>query len=308
MPILVQKGLPAYDILKDENVFVMNEERAEAQDIRPLKIAIVNLMPTKEVTETQLVRMLANTPLQVNLRLLTMESHDSKNADALHMEKFYETFDDIVHEKWDGLIITGAPVETLPFESVDYWEELVALMEYSKTNVFSTLHLCWGSQAALYHHYGIGKVPLEQKMFGIFEHKVVDKKSPFIRGFDDIFYVPHSRHTDLPKDKILACPDLNLLAESDVSGVHMIESKNRRQVFLQGHAEYDWNTLKLEYLRDLKSGVDIEKPVNYFTDDDPDKDIVVRWSGHGNVFFSNWLNYIYQETPYDLDDLSKLEW
>lgn len=306
MPILVPKGLPAYKTLKEENVFVMNEQRASKQDIRPLHIAIVNLMPTKEVTETQLIRMLANTPLQVELQLLTMDTHDSKNADKYHMETFYKTYDEIRNQRFDGMIITGAPVEFLPFEEVDYWQELIEIMEYTKNNVFSTLHICWGAQAGLYYHYGIDKFIMPEKLFGVFKHEVRDKKSEFTRGFDEEFYAPHSRHTQVSRDEILKNHDLKILAESDATGPHIISSKDKRQIFVQGHMEYDRETLKLEYDRDVKKGLDIAVPQNYFRDDDPQKGIVVKWSGHGNLFFANWLNYIYQETPYDLSKLDEI--
>lgn len=306
MPILVQKGLPAFSTLKKENVFVMHKERAVHQDIRPLRIAIVNLMPTKEITETQLIRMLANTPLQVDLHLLTLASHESTHTDPLHMETFYRKFDEIREERFDGLIITGAPVETLPFEAVDYWHELTEIMDYTKTHVFNTLHLCWGSQAALYYHFGIQKHIMDDKLFGVFEHQVKDKRSVFMRGFDEFFFAPHSRHTDIRKEDVLKVKALKILAESKEAGLHMLATKDRRMVFLQGHAEYDWDTLKLEYERDLKKGDDIKIPVNYFSKDDPSKRVIVRWSGHGNLFFANWLNYVYQETPYDLEDLAQL--
>ncbi len=305
MPILVQKGLPAYKTLKDENVFVMYKDRAEAQDIRPLSVAIVNLMPTKEVTETQLIRMLANTPLQVDLQLLTMESHETTHTDELHMETFYKTFDEIKSEKLDGLIITGAPVEFLPFEDVDYWNELKEIMDFSRKNVFSTLHLCWGAQAALYHHYGINKQIMDEKLFGVFKHDTIDNRSEFTRGFDDEFFAPHSRHTQILKEDVLKEKDLKILAESEDAGLHIMSNQNNRFLFVQGHAEYDWDTLKLEYDRDIGKGLDIDVPRNYFKDDDPSKRIVVRWSGHGNLFFANWLNYIYQETPYDLNNLKE---
>lgn len=303
MPILVPKGLPAYDTLKAENVFVMHKDRAEKQDIRPLRIAIVNLMPVKEVTETQLIRMLANTPLQVDLHLLTLTTHKSKNTDELHMETFYTKFEQICRERFDGLIITGAPVETLPYEQVDYWDELKGIMDYSRTHVFSTLHLCWGAQAALFHHFGINKYPLEKKVLGVFEHTVTDKRSVFTRGFDEYFYAPHSRYTQINRNDILQNPHLAILADSEEAGVHMIRSTDNRMVFLQGHFEYDWDTLKLEYERDKAAGLDVDVPVNYFKDDDPSKWIVMKWSAHANMFFANWLNYVYQETPYDLADL-----
>jgi homoserine O-succinyltransferase len=305
MPILVPKGLPAYDILQKENVFVMHKDRAARQDIRPLKIGIVNLMPTKEVTETQLIRMLANTPLQVDLQLLTMGSHESKNADPLHMETFYLQFDDIKNQRFDGLIITGAPVEFLPFEQVDYWTELTEIMEYAKTNVFSTLHLCWGAQAGLYYHYGINKQILDKKLFGVFKHRVRDKRSVFTRGFDEEFFVPHSRHTQVAREEVEREEQLCILVDSREAGLHMVMSNDKRMLFLQGHSEYDWDTLKLEYERDRKKDAGIDVPVNYFKDDNPEKRIVVKWSGHGNLFFANWLNFIYQETPFDLKDLPK---
>lgn len=303
MPIIIPRGLPAYKTLKDENVFVMHEKRAKTQDIRPLRLAIVNLMPTKEVTETQLIRMLANTPLQVDLELLTMDSHESKNADPLHLENFYQTFEEVKHHKYDGMIITGAPVEFLPFEEVDYWKELTEIMEYTKNNVFSTLHICWGAQAGLYYHYGIQKHILPEKVFGVFKHKLRSKKNELVRGFDEEFYAPHSRHTSVRKEDIQAVPELKILADSEQAGVHMVCTRDKRQVFVQGHMEYDRETLKWEYERDVKKGMDIAIPENYYKDDDPEKEVIVRWSGHGNLFFANWLNFIYQETPYDLEQL-----
>ncbi|NLP31363.1 MAG: homoserine O-succinyltransferase [Clostridiales bacterium] len=303
MPIIVPKGLPAYKTLKEENVFVINKLRAETQDIRPLRIAIVNLMPTKEVTETQLIRLLANTPLQVDLQLLTMDSHESKNTTREHLESFYKTYEEIKNQRFDGMIITGAPVEFLPFEEVDYWQELVEIMDYTKGNVFNTLHICWGAQAALYHHYGIQKQVLPNKLFGVYPHRVLDQKSEFTRGFDEIFLAPHSRHTQVLKEDIVKEPDLKILAESEVAGPHIIASRNNRMLFIQGHAEYDRDTLKLEYDRDVRKGIDINVPVNYFKDNDPNNDIIVRWRGHANLFFANWLNYVYQETPYDLNEL-----
>ena len=303
MPIIVPKGLPAYKTLKEENVFVINKLRAETQDIRPLRIAIVNLMPTKEVTETQLIRLLANTPLQVDLQLLTMDSHESKNTTREHLESFYKTYEEIKNQRFDGMIITGAPVEFLPFEEVDYWQELVEIMDYTKGNVFNTLHICWGAQAALYHHYGIQKQVLPNKLFGVYPHRVLDQKSEFTRGFDEIFLAPHSRHTQVLKEDIVKEPDLKILAESEVAGPHIITSRNNRMLFIQGHAEYDRDTLKLEYDRDVRKGIDINVPVNYFKDNDPNNDIIVRWRGHANLFFANWLNYVYQETPYDLNEL-----
>ncbi len=306
MPIIVPKGLPAFNILKEENVFVMNELRAQSQDIRPLEIAIVNLMPTKEVTETQLIRLLANTPLQVNLKLLTMDSHESKNTRKEHLENFYDTFEGIRNQRYDGMIITGAPVEFLPYDQVDYWKELTEIMEYSLDNVFSVLHICWGAQAALYHHYGIDKYVLAEKLFGVYPHVLKSRKSEIMRGFDEIFYAPHSRHTQVGREEINKVGDLKILAESEVAGPHIIATEDNRLIFVQGHAEYDRETLRLEYERDLKKGLDIQVPFNYFVDDDPQKDIMVRWRGHANLFFANWLNYVYQETFYDLTRLDEL--
>ncbi|WP_027399302.1 homoserine O-acetyltransferase MetA [Anaerovorax odorimutans] len=305
MPILVPKGLPAYKTLKEENVFVMYEHKAHKQDIRPIRIAIVNLMPTKEITETQLIRMLANTPLQVDLQLLTMGSHESKNTDKNHLDNFYKTFEEIKMHRYDGMIITGAPVESLPFEEVDYWKELSEIMEYTKENVFSTLHICWGAQAGLYYHYGINKYIMDKKLFGVYKHKLKSQKSELTRGFDEEFYAPHSRHAQVLKEDILKIPELKILAESDIAGPHIISTKDKRRIFVQGHAEYDRETLKLEYERDINKGLNIDVPLNYFKDDDPNKKIIMRWSGHGNLFFANWLNYVYQETPYDLSKLEK---
>jgi len=306
MPILVPKGLPAYKTLKEENVFVMHEKRAQQQDIRPLRVAIVNLMPTKEVTETQMIRLLANTPLQVELQLLTMDSHESKNTDRDHLENFYKTFEEIKNQKFDGMIITGAPVEFLPYEEVDYWKELSEIMEYTKKNVFSTMHICWGAQAALYYHYGIDKYVLDEKLFGVYPHRLKNKKSELTRGFDEIFYAPHSRHTQVRKEDIIDFPELRILAESEEAGPHIISTKDKRMIFVQGHAEYDRETLKLEYDRDIKKGMKIGVPVNYFKDDNPKKRIIVKWSGHANLFFANWLNFVYQDTPYDLDELERM--
>ncbi len=306
MPIIVPRGLPAYKVLKGENVFVMTERRAQTQDIRPLHIAIVNLMPIKEVTETQLIRMLANTPLQVELQLLTMDSHESKNTKKDHLESFYKTFDVIKNQRFDGMIITGAPVEFLPYEQVDYWRELSEIMEYTRRNVFSTLHICWGAQAALYHHYGIDKYVLPEKLFGVFPHKLKEKKSELTRGFDDVFYAPHSRHTQVLKEDILAIPELRILAESDIAGAHLISTRDKRMIFVQGHEEYDRDTLKLEYERDIKKGLPVKVPVNYFENDNPLKKVIVKWRGHANLFYANWLNYVYQETPYDLGGLDDL--
>ena len=303
MPILVQRGLPAYGILKKENVFVMHDLRASRQDIRPLSVAVVNLMPIKETTETQLIRLLANSPLQVKLELLTLSTHKFTHVDPLHMDTFYRRFEEISNQNLDAMIITGAPIEIIPFEQVDYWNELKQIMDYSKTNVFSTLHLCWGMQAGLYHHYGIEKRIFDKKLFGVFPHRPRDKKDLLTRGFDEEFYVPHSRWADSPRELIELEPALKILADSEEAGVHMVATRDKRQIFLQGHSEYDWNTLKLEYERDIQRGADIHIPVNYFKDNDPSKRVIVKWSGHANLFFSNWLNFVYQETPFDISTL-----
>ena len=306
MPILVPRGLPAYSTLKHENVFVMQSKKALKQDIRPLSIGIINLMPLKEVTETQLIRLLANTPLQVELKLLTLATHEFSHVDPLHMETFYQKFDEAKNQKLDGLIITGAPVERMRYEDVDYWDEMKSIMDYSQKNVFSTIHLCWAAQAALYYHYGIEKQIMDKKLFGVFKHKVKDKKHDLTRGFDDEFYVPHSRFSRICKEDVEATPDLRVLVESKEAGIHMLESKNKRNIFLQGHWEYDWNTLKNEYERDAAKGKDIQIPANYFTDDNPKKHVKMTWAAHANIFVSNWLNYVYQKTPYNLDELDNM--
>jgi len=307
MPILVQRGLPAYKTLKKENVFVMQDFRASRQDIRPLSIAVVNLMPIKEVTETQLIRLLANSPLQVQLELLTLSTHKFTHVSQMHMETFYRKFEEIKKQRLDAMIITGAPIEILPFEQVDYWDELAQIMDYSKKNVFSTLHLCWGAQAGLYHHFGIEKRILDKKLFGVFRHKPRDRKNELTRGFDEEFYVPHSRWADSLREQIEDEPSLKILADSEEAGVHMVATRDKRQVFIQGHSEYDWDTLKLEYERDISRGIDINIPSNYFKDDDPKKRVVVKWSGHANLFFSNWLNLVYQNTPFDLAELVQVK-
>jgi homoserine O-succinyltransferase len=304
MPIIIPNELPAFDTLQEENIFAMSKARASTQDIRPLKILIVNLMPTKIKTETQLARVLANSPLQVELTLLAMDSHESKNTDKSHLETFYKTFDEIKNQRFDGMILTGAPIETLPFEEVDYWDELCQIMEFSKTNVYSSIHICWGAQAALYYHYGIKKYLTEKKVFGVFEHRVTRPHNPLVRGFDEVFYAPHSRHTTIRKNEVLAEPALRILAESDQAGVHIIATENGRQIFILGHQEYDKETLAAEYFRDVNKGLDINIPYNYFRDDDPEKEILFRWKGHASLLFSNWLNYyVYQETPFDLEIL-----
>lgn len=304
MPIIIPNELPAFDTLQGENIFAMSKARAVAQDIRPLKILVVNLMPTKISTETQLARVLANSPLQVELTLLCMDTHESKNTDKSHLDAFYRTFDEVKNERFDGMILTGAPIETLPFEEVDYWKELCEIMEFSKTNVYSSMHICWGAQAALYYHYGINKHQVDKKVFGVFEHKVVRPYNPLVRGFDEVFYAPHSRHTAIKKNDILAEPALRILAESEQAGVHIIATENGRQIYVLGHQEYDKETLAAEYFRDVNKGMDINIPYNYFRDDDPEKEILFRWRGHASLLFSNWLNYyVYQETPFDLDSL-----
>jgi len=307
MPIKIPNVLPAAEVLSNENIFVMHEDRALHQDIRPLNIAILNLMPTKIVTETQILRLLSNSPLQVDITLLHPKSHVSKNTPQEHLIKFYNTFDEIKDNKYDGLIITGAPVEHLEFEEVDYWKELADIMEWSLTNVFSTFYICWGAQAGLYYHYGIPKYPLPAKMFGVFPHRVCVKNHKLMRGFDDEFYAPHSRHTEVRKEDIEKVEELEILAESDKAGVYIIAAKDGRQVFVTAHPEYDPLTLKYEYDRDIKKGLKIAIPENYFPDDDINKMPVSKWRGHANLLYSNWLNYhVYQETPYDLNELEKM--
>ena len=300
MPINVPNNLPAIEELKNENIFIMEESIASHQDIRPLHIALLNLMPLKKVTEADLIRSLSNTSLQVELDLLYMDEHESKNTPREHMEVFYKTFDEIKGKRYDGLIITGAPVELLPFEEVDYWQRLCELMKWSKTQVTSTLHICWGAQAGLYFHYGIQKYPLRKKLFGVFDHHVMDPKLPLVRGFDDIFMAPHSRYTENRLDEIRNHPDLKLVAWSEKAGSNIVISNDNRQIFISGHLEYNPLTLKKEYERDIKKGLDIDIPENYFQDDDPSKPPVIRWRAHANLLFSNWLNYyVYQVTPYE---------
>lgn len=305
MPINIPANLPAGEILKKENVFVMSQERAIHQDIRPLEIIILNLMPTKIVTETQILRLIGNTPLQVNVSLLRMISHKSKNTSEEYFRTFYTTFSEIKYKKFDGLIITGAPVETLDFEEVDYWEELKEVMKWSKNNVFSTLHLCWGAQAGLYLHYGINKYLVNKKIFGVFEHSVNDISCKLVRGFDDIFWAPHSRHTEIKREDIEPITELNIISESVDAGVYLIEKVDGRQVFVTGHPEYDPVILKKEYERDLNKGLDIPLPKNYFPNDDPNGEPIVKWRSHAYLLFSNWLNYyVYQETPYEINKIN----
>ena len=302
MPIKIPRDLPAFKVLSDENIFVMNNERAGKQDIRPLKIAILNLMPKKIQTENQLLRYLSNTPLQVEIKLLQTESYRSTHTSLEHMEKFYSFFNDIKEERFDGLVITGAPVEQLEFEDVMYWEELKEIMEWSKSNVFSTLHICWGAQAGLNYHYGIPKYQLEKKMFGVFKHYINNKNADLTRGLDDMFYAPHSRHTEVKREDIEKISELEILSESEEAGIFIVANKSRRQVFITGHLEYERNTLSDEYFRDFNKGLDIEIPRNYFPNDDTSLTPMVTWRGSANIVFSNWLNYcVYQNTPYDLE-------
>lgn len=300
MPIKISSELPAASVLESENIFFMTEQRAATQDIRPLKIAIVNLMPTKIATETHLLRLLGNTPLQVEISLVRMQSHKSKNTGGDHLERFYITTEEAVHRKFDGIIFTGAPIEQIPFEEVDYWKELVTLMDYAEKNSFCTLYICWGAQAGLYHHYGIQKVLLEKKLFGVFSNKRITHADPLLRGFDDFFMVPQSRHTKFKEADVLKQKELVILAKSEESGVLLVKSKDNRQIFMTGHLEYDANTLGKEYWRDRNKGLDIEVPKNYYPNDDPQKEPISNWRSCAHLFYSNWLNYyVYQETPFD---------
>jgi len=304
MPVKIPDSLPAMGILESENIFVMGENRALHQDIRPLRLAILNLMPTKVTTETQLLRLLGNTPLQVEIELLHMESHESRNTSAEHLLEHYSSFREVRDQKFDGLIITGAPVEQLPFEEVDYWPELVELMDWARENVYSTLYICWGAQAGLFHYYGVPKYDLPAKMFGVFEHTVNIRFERLVRGFDDTFYAPHSRHTEIRREDVLAVPELVLLSESSEAGVYIVLSADRRHVFVTGHSEYDPLTLQSEYVRDVNKGLPIAVPRNYYPGDDPTRVPVVRWRSHSNLLFANWLNYyVYQQTPFDLEKL-----
>lgn len=301
MPIRVQNDLPVKEILEHENIFVMDEYRAAHQDIRPISIGLLNLMPLKEDTELQILRSLSNTPLQVDVTFVRVGSHVSKNTSTSHIYKFYETFDDIKNRKFDGFIITGAPVEQMPFEEVDYWDELKQIMEWTKTNVTSTLHLCWGAQAGIYYHYGIDKKPLDHKMFGVFKHNVRNRKIPLVRGFDDVFYAPHSRHTEVPQDELEKDERIMILADSNEAGVFLCMAEEGRQIFVMGHPEYDRMTLDGEYKRDVAKGLDIAMPVNYYPDNNPDNRPELIWRAHANNIYTNWLNYyVYQVTPYDL--------
>ncbi len=306
MPIKIPNGLPAAETLLNENIFVMTKLRAETQDIRPLKILLLNLMPTKIVTETQFSRLLGNTPLQVELTLLAMKSHESKNVSKEHMLAFYKTFDEVKNESYDGMVITGAPVEQLDFEKVDYWPELCEIFDWATKNVHSTVYICWGAQAALYYHYGVKKIMLDKKLSGVYKHTIVDKKTMLLRGFDDVFNAPHSRHSGVDREEVLAVENLKLLAESDKAGVYLLKSKDNSQVFITGHAEYDADTLKKEYERDKLAGLNPSLPENYFPDDDDTKEPIVSWRSHANLLFYNWLNYfVYQSTPFDIEKIKK---
>ncbi len=301
MPIKIQSDLPAKEILENENIFVMDENRAMHQDIRPLQIAILNIMPVKQDTELQLLRALSNSPLQVDVTFLNVKNHISKNTPADHLNKFYNTIDDVRHKKFDGMIITGAPVEDITFEEVDYWEEMCEIMDWAETHVTSTLHICWGAQAGLYHYYGIDKRKLPQKLFGIYEHKVMNRKVPLVRGFDDVFLAPHSRHTETPAAAIHACEALTVLAESDDAGVFLAMAEDGKKIFVNGHPEYDRYTLNNEYFRDLNKGLPIQVPYNYYPQDNPENKPLLQWRSHSNNLYSNWLNYyVYQITPYEL--------
>lgn len=302
MPIKIPGDLPAKEILETENIFVMDENRAMHQDIRPLDIGILNLMPVKQETELQLLRSLSNTPLQVDVHFVKTSSHESKNTSTSHLNKFYVTYEDMKHKKFDGFIITGAPVEKLDFEEVDYWDELKEIMEWTKTNVTSTFHICWGAQSALYYHYGIKKQILDEKLFGVFEHNVRNRKVPLVRGFDDRFLAPHSRYTTFSRDEVEAHPDLTILAESEDAGVYIAIAEEGKQIFVTGHPEYDRVTLQNEYVRDHERGLSTRLPVNYYVGDDVNTRPLLEWRAHANTLYSNWLNYyVYQATPYDLD-------
>jgi len=304
MPVKIPDGLPAANILAKENIFVMSNQRASTQDIRPLRILVFNLMPTKIATETQLLRMLSNTPFQVEVTLLQAASHETRNADKAHMSAFYRTFDEIKDELFDGLIITGAPVEKMEFEQVDYWDELCTVMDWADKHVFSTLYICWAAQAALYHYYGINKYSLRAKLFGVYPHKILQPNHKLVRGFDDVFYAPHSRHTSIALEEVLANPCLEVLAVSDAAGLYLAASRDGSRVFVTGHSEYDPETLALEYWRDINAGAEIAPPHNYYPGNDPSRPPIVTWRSHGNLLYGNWLNYfVYQETPYDVQSV-----
>ncbi len=306
MPIKVQNDLPAREQLEYENIFVMDENRALNQQIRALQVCILNLMPIKQDTELQLLRALSNTPLQIEITFLTMKTHESVNTSRNHLNRFYTTFDEIRNKKFDGLIITGAPLEQMAFEEVDFWDELCDIMEWTKSHVTSTLHICWGAQAGLYYHYGIDKRMLPAKMFGIFKHKVSNRKIPLVRGFDDYFYAPHSRHTETPLDKVKACPEITILAESEEAGLFLCMAEGGKKIFVMGHPEYDRYTLDTEYKRDMAKNLPISMPVNYYPGDDPSKRPDLQWRSHSNNLYTNWLNYyVYQVTPYDIEQVNQ---
>ena len=307
MPLNIPHNLPAVEILKQENIFVMDDLRASTQDIRPLRVALLNLMPVKITTETDFVRLLSNSPLQVEVDFIKMKTHQSKNTSDEHLAAFYRNFEDISQQNYDGMIITGAPVEQMDFEDVNYWTELTEIFDWAKQHVTSTLYICWAAQAGLYHFYGIPKYPLEKKMFGVFKHQVNDRSVSLLRGFDDEFYIPHSRHTEIRKEDILRVPELNLLAESDESGVHIVMARGGREIFITGHSEYSPDTLHNEYIRDLNKGLPINIPLNYYKDNDPQKDISVKWRAHAHLMFKNWLNYyVYQATPFNPKEIETL--
>ena len=309
MPIKTQRDLPAKEILENENIFVMDEFRAAHQDIRPLHVLILNNMPIKQDTELQLLRALSNTPLQVDVTFMNVKSHVSLNTAASHLNKFYTTLDEIRDRRFDGMIVTGAPVEDISFEEVDYWDEICEIFDWADTHVTSTLHICWAAQAGLYHYYGINKKSLPQKLFGIYEHRVANRKIPLVRGFDDLFLAPHSRHTETPAEEIHACKELTVLAESPVAGVFLAIAEEGKKIFVTGHPEYDRYTLRNEYRRDLDKGLPIQIPYNYFPDNDPEQKPLLQWRSHSNNLYSNWLNYyVYQITPYDLEDISGAIW
>ena len=304
MPLRLPDKLPAIEFLKEENIFVLGNQRADSQDIRPLRIAILNLMPLKITTETDLIRLLANSPLQLDIHLMKVKAHTSKNTPVEHMKAFYRDFEVMRHEKFDGMIITGAPVEHLPFEEVNYWDEISEIFEWARTHVTSTMYICWAAQAGLFYYYGVPKYPLPEKMFGIFPQRAVLPSLPIFRGFDDVFFMPHSRHTELRREDILSRPELTLIAESEMSGVSMVMAREGREIYITGHSEYSPLTLDKEYRRDVSKGLPIKIPYNYYPDDDPQKAPLVRWRAHGNLLFTNWLNYyVYQETPYNVEDI-----
>lgn len=305
MPVIIPGNLPAFETMGRENIFVMSKERAERQDIRPLEIVLVNLMPTKIETETQFVRLLSNTPIQINVEFIHTHTHESKNISESHMKNFYKNIKQIKNKKYDGMIITGAPVELMEFEDVDYWEELKEIMDYSSNNVTSTMYICWGAQAAMHYFYNLPKKELLAKMFGVFEHVKKDDTCMLLNGFDDIFYVPHSRHTEIPTEEIQKIKELTILAESDEAGVHIAATEDYSKIFIMGHSEYDPLTLKNEYDRDIGQGKSINIPKNYYPKDDPSNEPYVKWRGHANLLFKNWINVIYQETPYNLDEIGK---